>query len=376
MLKLFNMDNIKLNRVSTSIIARLLNYFVIFMFIKGPIAFAGADERSGDRVLDDYNDDTHITGNAFAYDDSLIKDDILIDEEPLDTDDFLIENDVSDDSYYVYDTALSIANWVDESFGNSEALESASYNYLRMINQVSWREGEYSKYKPRVKAKVHLPKINRKYSLIFADEDSLIDSESHFSDNQASQQSVKNEREGAAALNIESGVHERYKFDTRIGLDSHVKIFAMLKHSFDVHESQNLSIRNYNYLFWRDRKGYGANFKFEVDRIIHETLFFRWGYSVLRAEKSKGNEWGNSFSLIHLHGGESLISYDVNMYGASEDPYDVEVYRLAVKYRRQLAVDWLFLEIEPEILWRRTLESDDREAVPGMIFRLEIKFER
>ncbi len=273
----------------------------------------------------------------------------------------------------VYETALDIANWVDRFIGTQEGLESASYDYLRMINQVSWLEGEKVEYRPKLRAKVHLPRINKRFSLLFDDESGLTDNENTPGFDPVL---ANGERNGTAAINYESKLYERSKFDTRVGLDSHLKTFAMIKHSFNVYERPDLSIRNFNYLFWRDEKGFGGNLKLELDKKIDDTLLFRWGYSILRAEKSDGNEWSNTFSIVKLLGGESLTSYNLEAWGATADPYLVESYRIAVRYRRQMSIKWLYFEVEPEILWRRTPESIERERVPGITLRLEIQFER
>ena len=77
----------------------------------------------------------------------------------------------------IYQSAVGFAQWVDNFFGEAEELESASYDYLRLVNTIGWREGEGVQYRPRVKAKVNLPRMDKKLSLMFADNDDLTNSE-------------------------------------------------------------------------------------------------------------------------------------------------------------------------------------------------------
>lgn len=273
----------------------------------------------------------------------------------------------------VYDSAVNFANWIDRYFGQQEELESARYDFLRLVNTIGWREREGVEYKPRVKAKVHLPKISRKVSLLFSD-DSLDDT-AEYRDDQNDELFEDDDESSSAAINYESEEYERSKFDTRIGFDSSLDSFVLLKHTYRVYEDTKNYFRNYNYIFWRDKEGQGTNIKLEYDRILGEDTLFRWKYSILHAEKSEGNEWRSMISFVNHLADDHWLSYDFSINGATEHNYDVEAYRFAMRYRTQLSKDWFFLEIEPELLWRRTTESLEREFVPGIIFRFEFQFE-
>lgn len=275
----------------------------------------------------------------------------------------------------VLDTALQFANWIDHYFGEPEELESASYNYLRLVNRLGWREGESIKYRPRVKAKIHLPKINRKLSLFFSDDNDYTSDNLNNNPINSTLLDENEEHRTAAAVNYDSDIYNGSKFSTRLGLNSSFKTFALIKHSMTLYEDNDLQIKSLNYLFWEDLQGLGVNPKIELDKIIDDNQLFRWKYSILRSEKSEGNEWRNRFSIVNRFSPDRWISYDLDIIGASEQDYDVETYRLAFRYRHQLAIKWLYFEIEPEFLWRKSQQNPDRKFIPGIIFRLEVQFE-
>jgi len=274
----------------------------------------------------------------------------------------------------VFESALYFADWIDRFFGEREELETASYDYLRLVNNLGWREGEGFEYRPRIKAKVHFPKINRKFSLLIADDNDVTGN--RFDTNQNDEVFINNEKANTtAAINYDSDEYQGSQFSTRIGLDSSLRSFALLKHNMSLYQDENLQLRNINYLFWKDEQGFGLNPRFELDRVINEKNLFRWQYSVLRAEKSEGNEWFNRFSWIERRGENSWLSYDMDISGASERDYTVETYRLALRYRKQLSIKWLYLEVEPELLWQKSIERPQRHFIPGLILRLEIQLE-
>jgi len=275
----------------------------------------------------------------------------------------------------VYNTAIDFAQWIDKYFGEAEELESASYDFLRLVNVIGWREGEGVAFRPRIKAKVNLPKIDKKFSLMFADSNEITSNQFNSEQNDDIFLNNKDVYKTSAALNYESDTYNNSKFDTRVGIDSSFDSFVLLKHTYQIYKSETLSLRNFNYLFWKEKERFGVNPRIELDKVINEDNLFRWKYSILRSEKSEGNEWRNTFSFVNRFSKESWLSYDFDIFGASEDEYDIETYRLALRYRRQLDIKWLYFEIEPEVLWQRKPEYSERKFVPGLILRLEVQFE-
>ena len=112
-----------------------------------------------------------------------------------------------------------------------------------------------------------------------------------------------------------------------------------------------------------------------MNKILDDRNLFRWKYSILRAEKSRGNEWKNKITLVNQLDEQQWITYDFSVKGASELDFDVETYRFSVRYRRKTSVDWLFLEVEPEVKFMRNQRYPERELAPGIAIRLEVQFE-
>ena len=71
--------------------------------------------------------------------------------------------------------------------------------------------------------------------------------------------------------------------------------------------------------------------------------------------------WGNYFGAIR---------------GVTRPDSFVKNYRLGLTWRRQVYRDFLFMELEPAINYRRRNLDEDREIVWGFVVRLEIALER
>ncbi len=276
----------------------------------------------------------------------------------------------------VYRNAVGFANWVDKFFGDKRGLESASYDYLRLINQLVIREGESPEFRPRVKAKVILPQMKNTTSLLFSNDRSADNKD--FASQELEQNDINSDDNNklSAAINFQTKSSLKSKIDYRVGLDSSLDLFAFARHSKPLVDQKNLDIENSNYLFWEEENGFGVATEFELNQVLSETNLFRWKYSILRAEKSQGNEWSNRFTLVDHPKDNTWITYDLSIKGKSELAYDVEQFRLAVRYRNRTAIKWLYYEIEPEIRFIRNERYLEREMVPGIALRLEIQFEK
>ncbi len=276
----------------------------------------------------------------------------------------------------IYQGAVGFANWVDTFFGDRQELEDASYDYLRLVNSLVLREGENPKYRTRIKAKVHLPQFRNKTSLLFSNDSATSNDNFESEENKRNTLNDDNNESLSAAINYETEVYAKSKFDFRVGIDSSIDTFAFIKHSMPLYDSEDLQIQNFNYLFWEEEQGFGLKTQLELNKVLDEKTLFRWKYSILRAEKSDGNEWYNRFSLVNQISEERWIAYELGFNGDTVHRYKVENYRFSVRLRSQTSVDWLYLEIEPEIRYIRTPDFFQRELIAGLIVKLEVQFEK
>ncbi|PCI72364.1 MAG: hypothetical protein COB38_04405 [Gammaproteobacteria bacterium] len=284
------------------------------------------------------------------------------------------EDPTTETREFVYQSAVGFANWVDSFFGQSEELEDADFDYLRLRNDFIFREGDSPAYRLKIKAKVRLPQLSNRVSLILSNEQK--EGGSGPDDSTDLETISDRSSNSSAALNYETDIYSRSKFDFRVGLGSGLKPFSFARHTFQAYKSETLSIKNYNYLIWKEEDGTGLSTKIKLNKTISPTRLFRWGYFFLRAEKTRGNEWSTGIAIVDQLSDEKWIAYQLSANGETELDWDVSEYRLSLRYRMKTEIDWLFFEIEPAYSYVKSIEQTEGNFVPSIKFRFEIKLER
>ena len=275
----------------------------------------------------------------------------------------------------IHKGAVSFANWVHGLFGNTEQNESAKYDQLRMINNFVYIDGQGMVYRPRVKAKVNLPRFSNRTSLLFSNKNEGVQEDIEDEKETDTILETEDEEKVSAAINYEGGTYDNSKFDFRVGLDSSFEAFTFIRHTLPIIETEDLELKNTNYVFWEDDKGNGVSSYLELNSEIDPNHLFRWKYGILRSEKSQGNEWRNRLGLVSRLSDDKWVSVELGANGNTERKVDVDNYWLSVRIRSQTSVDWLFAEIEPEFRYSREFDYVERELIFSLTFRLEIQFE-
>ena len=284
------------------------------------------------------------------------------------------EDPTSETREFVYQSAVGFANWVDSFFGQSEELEDADFDYLRLRNDFVFREGDSPVYRLKIKAKVRLPQLSNRVSLILSNEQKEDRSDP---DDSTDLETISDKTSNSsAALNYETDIYSRSKFDFRVGFGSGLKPFSFARHTFQAYKSETLTIKNYNYLIWKEEDGTGLSTKIKLNKVISPTRLFRWGYFFLRAEKTRGNEWSTGIAIVDQLSDEKWIAYQLGANGETELDWDVSEYKLSLRYRMKTEIDWLFLEVEPAYSYVKSIEQTEGAFVPSIKFRFEIKLER
>jgi hypothetical protein len=275
----------------------------------------------------------------------------------------------------IHKGAVNFANWIDGFFGEADQEKSAKYDQLRMVNNFVYLQDQGITYRPRIKAKVNLPKLSKRTSLLFSNK------------NEGVQQDIEDDKETdniletgddekvSAAINYEGGSYAESKFDFRVGVDSSFEVFSFIRHTLPLIERPSLELKNTNYFFWEDQKGTGISSYIELNSELDPNHLFRWKYGILRSEKSQGNEWRNRLSLVSRLSEDQWVAFELGANGNTDQSFDVENHWLSVRIRNKTSVDWLYAEIEPEFRYSREIDYLERELIFSLTFRLEIQFE-
>jgi hypothetical protein len=125
--------------------------------------------------------------------------------------------------------------------------------------------------------------------------------------------------------------------------------------------------------FWELQSGFGSSVQLDLDQAISRTALVRASGGMLLSEKSRGLEWGTSLELRGQIAGRLAGALGGSMRGAERSPVAVEQYRAFGRLRSDVLRRWLFMEIEPEVVWPAT-PGRGYGTILGVILRLEVLF--
>ena len=280
------------------------------------------------------------------------------------------ENDDRLDSThrFVVRHADNIAEWVDGFFGDLETEETAPYSTIRLRLENEWDEDYGNDFKVSLRGKVHLPKLNKRLSLLFSDSD-----EETSADDLAT-----NKREDSDDVALQYNVSEKdySRFDIKAGIRSNGNPKGAIKYRYKRPITEKLAGRFSEEVRYRGGDGFGSRTRFQLDRIVSEDKVLRWINRVDWEEEESGIDWGSSVSLDRRIAEDKAFSYYVSIDGNTQPLGRVENYGLGLRYRQSFYKPWLFFEVQPYYQWRKDIDMDSREGVAGLLLQFSAVFER
>jgi len=263
--------------------------------------------------------------------------------------------------------AQAMVEWMDDFFGDPAYDLEKAESYLRLEIENDWEQDVGSDQSLRLRGKVQLPKISQRVDLLFSDEES---------DNADSE-----EREDTDNISLQYRVREgdRSRFDATMSFSS-----GNLKPGIRYRSEGDLDFaRRYRYI-QRIQYEDGENFftigQADLYQSFNTRDVLRWSNRIKWGEKTEGAEWRTRLSLFQRFGEDSnrplALNHFVSVRGETRPTSFIKNYRLGTIWRRQVYRDFLFLEIEPAMNYRRRDYEDTRELSWSFMIRLEIALSR
>ncbi|TDG12922.1 hypothetical protein E2F43_15320 [Seongchinamella unica] len=267
----------------------------------------------------------------------------------------------------VADQAQAMVEWMDGFFGDPNYDLDKAASYLRLEFENDWEQNKGNDLGVRLRGKVQLPKISQRVDLLFSDEegDTTDQEEREDSDNVSLQYNVRKSTRsrfdatmGFSSGNLKPGVRyriegdldfgRRYRYIQRIQYEDGEKFFTIGQ--ADLYQSFNTR----DVLRWSNR--------------------LKWG------ETTEGVEWRTRLSLFQRFAADTdrplALNHFVSVRGESRPTSFIKNYRLGTIWRRQVYRDFLFLEMEPAMNYRRRDYEDSRDLSWSFVIRLEIALSR
>jgi hypothetical protein len=281
-----------------------------------------------------------------------------------------IEEDINwvDDSHaYVTDQAQALTEWMDEFFGDPTYDLEKAESLLRLELIDDWESDDGHDLKVRLRGKLQLPKVSRRLNLVFSGEDSDFQDESD--------RSV----EDTVGLQYELREGGRSRVDLTMGLASG-NLRPGVKYRNEAPIDDRHSYRFVERLQYEDGEGFYSISQLDLNRVRDQDSVWRFSNRGIWGEHTDGVEWRTRLALRKRYNTEAKRPFAINYFsairGVTRPDSFVKNYRLGVTWRRQIYRDFLFMELEPAINYRRRNLDEDRDIVWGFVVRFEIALER
>ena len=267
----------------------------------------------------------------------------------------------------VADQAQAAVEWMDDFFGDPTYDLEKAESYLRLEFENDWEQGEGNDFGVRPCGKVQLPKISQRVDLLFSEEEGdTVDRE---------------EREDIDNISLQVNVREgdRSRFDATMGFSS-----GNLKPGVRYRNEGDLDFaRRYRYvqrLQYEDGEKFFTLAQVDLFQTFNERDVLRWTNRIKWGENTEGVEWRTRLSLFQRFGQDSkrplALNHFVSVRGETRPTSFIKNYRLGTVWRRQVYRDFLFVELEPAMNYRRRDYEDSRELTWSFVARVEIALSR
>ena len=270
------------------------------------------------------------------------------------------------DTSYVYVTQNSdrLAQWIDSFFGARNTDEESADSVLRLLTEYEWDQEQNDDLKIRLRGKVDLPRLNRRLSLVFSEDDD--DRRDVLPDTQRQDTDV--------GLVYRVAERERSRLYVSVSTNKSLEFKSSVRYRYVQPIGQSWLARFSERVYYTEDDSFGTLSRADLDYFIDHRHSVRLTADMDYGEETEGAEWGSRASFITRLSDKEAVNYFAAVSGQT-DPEFTEAYALGVRYRRNIYRPWMFVEVEPSHVWRKEDADSNRNGGWVMTLRLEFREE-
>lgn len=279
----------------------------------------------------------------------------------------------------VFGITAGAAQKIDGFFGSSDVEEEATVTRGRLSVGGQWSERDGLKKRVRLKARVALPAIDERTSLLLGrgDGDELVDGSGNDAIDSLPTRFNDFEDEDwllGIGYSRDAKLRRGWMFGAGIKLATPLEPFVRATYRWNRVFRDDWLWRLEPRLFLQSQRGAGASVQSTLDFALNEYWLFRsWSVAVIE-DQYEGVSWTSKLIAYQNLSRKSAFSYAV--YATGETQYEVPIrdYGIELRYRRQVLREWLFVEFLTFLSWPRDFLIEERESSVGLGIEFEMQF--
>lgn len=276
-------------------------------------------------------------------------------------------------------TACASSAWLDSLFGNQLHYDEYRSTYGSVSAGTLW--SEYDGFDPRLRfrARLQLPQWNERVSAFagrVGEEDYVSDTEGDFDALPTRQFGGVEDESVLLGLGYSSPSRTGNDFDAGVGVrvDLPLDPYAQTRYEIVRTFAQDYVFRARETLFWRNSEGFGSTTRFNIDRALSDRFLLRFNNVGKFTEETDGMEWVSEMSLFQSIGARTGLAWQTYLTGVTDNEVPITRYGARLIMRRQLSIEWLFLEVRGGIGWPRRWLYEQRDPSIEAGIALEMQF--
>jgi hypothetical protein len=268
-----------------------------------------------------------------------------------------------DSSYHYLNTKFcQPALWFDNFFVDQRTAKDArAGTMVRWSNDFIWLEGEGFSYVPNINARLYLPKVSKKFKVVF--ESDTTDSIKELFPEDKSQQ-PKN------ALGLSYDVSVKSRSSVNIKATFRPSLEASYRYTYPFTEQ---TLLRFTQKIYQQRMITGEITHVDIDHSFNEQFLLRWANFAKLDTDVEGVEMGTGFTLYHYLSPTQALSYRAAISAKNKPHHYINNSHLGLTYRHNILRSWFFYELSPEINWPKNIDQEKSKDV-SFTLRLEIMF--
>ena len=249
---------------------------------------------------------------------------------------------------------------VDNFFSESASVDGNTGSYIRITLESLWKEGKSAEFDGGLSLKLRLPNTQKKLKLVLTND--IEEQKGALEKATGGSTSLpEGENKSFFAGFERSKVKGNWKLKPSVGL----RVRSPLDLYFRVRADRNISFKKWllslnESLYWFDSTGFGSDTTVRWDRPLSNKLLFRSSSFLRYTDLLDYFEMSQTFSVTQTLSHKRAITYKIGAFGESEPSLHATTYLLNALYRNNIHKDYLFLDIQPQLLFERENEFKGR----------------
>ena len=279
----------------------------------------------------------------------------------------------------VNNLVVGTAQRVDNLFGSTGVSEEASVTRGRLSVGGQYDQRDGFRARLRLRARYNLPRLSSRTALLLGrgDANDLVDGSGD--DNIDTLPNRFNDFEDEDWLlgigySRDATLRRGWSFGGGVKLATPLEPFVRATYRWNRTFDERWLWRLEPRVFVQSQRGAGMSVQNTVDYAASENWLLRsWSIAVVE-EEVEGVSWTSKAIAYRNLNRKSAMSYAVYSSGETDFEVPVRDYGVELRYRRQIAREWLFVELLGRVNWPRESLEELRESNVGVGIEFELQF--